>query len=411
MTDKKVPELRFEGFKNEWEQRKFEDSINLVGGATPYKDNKNYWHGDIIWLSSQEIKNKFVSKGTYTITEKAVTDNKTKIISAGTPLIVTRSGILAKRFPLSIPTVDVAINQDIKALIYDKAKLNTEFLVAEIESKEAYILNSIVKTGTTVQSINIPDLKKMILNIPMIEEQEQIGSFFNQLDDTITLHQRKFDLLKQLKQVYLKKLFPRNSETVSELRFADFKDKWEQRKLGEIAEIVRGASPRPIQDPKWFDPNSDIGWLRISDVTEQNGRIRKLEQKISKAGQQKTRVLETPHLLLSIAATVGKPVMNYVKTGVHDGFLIFLNPEFNTEFVFQWLEMFRPQWRKYGQPGSQVNLNSELVQNQKILLPSVEEQKKIAIFFEELDKNITLHKNKLDQLKQLKSAFLQKMFI
>lgn len=383
----------------------------MVGGATPYKDNKNYWHGDIIWLSSQEIKNKFVSKGTYTITEKAVTDNKTKIISAGTPLIVTRSGILAKRFPLSIPTVDVAINQDIKALIYDKAKLNTEFLVAEIESKEAYILNSIVKTGTTVQSINIPDLKKMILNIPMIEEQEQIGSFFNQLDDTITLHQRKFDLLKQLKQVYLKKLFPRNSETVSELRFADFKDKWEQRKLGEIAEIVRGASPRPIQDPKWFDPNSDIGWLRISDVTEQNGRIRKLEQKISKAGQQKTRVLETPHLLLSIAATVGKPVMNYVKTGVHDGFLIFLNPEFNTEFVFQWLEMFRPQWRKYGQPGSQVNLNSELVQNQKILLPSVEEQKKIAIFFEELDKNITLHKNKLDQLKQLKSAFLQKMFI
>ncbi|WP_067626557.1 restriction endonuclease subunit S [Enterococcus pseudoavium] len=209
----------------------------------------------------------------------------------------------------------------------------------------------------------------------------------------------------------MKKLFPRNSETVSELRFADFKDKWEQRKLGEIAEIVRGASPRPIQDPKWFDPNSDIGWLRISDVTEQNGRIRKLEQKISKAGQQKTRVLETPHLLLSIAATVGKPVMNYVKTGVHDGFLIFLNPEFNTEFVFQWLEMFRPQWRKYGQPGSQVNLNSELVQNQKILLPSVEEQKKVAIFFEELDKNITLHKNKLDQLKQLKSAFLQKMFI
>lgn len=273
---------------------------------------------------------------------------------------------------------------------------------------------SFIKSDATIgaqPSLSLWQINVLEIKLPNHEEQTKIGKFFDDMDDLITLHQRKFDLLKQLKQVYLKKLFPRNSETVSELRFADFKDKWEQRKLGEIAEIVRGASPRPIQDPKWFDPNSDIGWLRISDVTEQNGRIRKLEQKISKAGQQKTRVLETPHLLLSIAATVGKPVMNYVKTGVHDGFLIFLNPEFNTEFVFQWLEMFRPQWRKYGQPGSQVNLNSELVQNQKILLPSVEEQKKIAIFFEELDKNITLHKNKLDQLKQLKSAFLQKMFI
>lgn len=87
-----------------------------------------------------------------------------------------------------------------------------------------------------------------------------------------------------------------------------------------MSEIIRGASPRPIQDPKWFDDNSDVGWLRISDVTNQNGRVKFLEQKISKLAQKKTRVLETPHLLLSIAASVGKPVINYTKTGVHDGF-------------------------------------------------------------------------------------------
>ena len=195
-----------------------------------------------------------------------------------------------------------------------------------------------------------------------------------------------------------------------EIRFKGFSDEWEQRKLGEVAEIVRGASPRPIQDSKWFDSNSDIGWLRISDVTEQNGRIYNLEQRISEVGQQKTRVLETPHLLLSIAATVGKPVMNYVKTGVHDGFLIFLHPKFNTEFVFQWLEMFRPQWQKYGQPGSQVNLNSELVRNQEASLPSMEEQDKVAHFFEEIDTTITLHQQKYDQLIQLKKAYLDLMF-
>ncbi|WP_143139465.1 restriction endonuclease subunit S, partial [Enterococcus aquimarinus] len=143
---------------------------------------------------------------------------------------------------------------------------------------------------------------------------------------------------------------------------------------GDLSEIVRGASPRPIQDKKWFDSNSNVGWLRISDVTEQNGRITYLEQKISKAGQEKTRVLFEPHLLLSIAATVGKPVVNYVNTGVHDGFLIFLNPIFDREFMFQWLEMFRLKWHKYGQPGSQVNLNSELVRNQEIMIPPIKEQ-------------------------------------
>ena len=164
--------------------------------------------------------------------------------------------------------------------------------------------------------------------------------------------------------------------------------------MGEIADIVRGASPRPIKDPIWFNDESIIGWLRISDVTEQDGRIHFLEQRLSEAGQEKTRLLNEPHLLLSIAATVGKPVINYVQTGVHDGFLIFLNPKFDQEFMFQWLEMFRPQWQKFGQPGSQVNLNSDLVKNKDIMLPSGSEQIKIGNFFKNLDNLITLHQRK-----------------
>ncbi|GAP02900.1 HsdS specificity subunit type I R/M [Fructobacillus pseudoficulneus] len=188
-------------------------------------------------------------------------------------------------------------------------------------------------------------------------------------------------------------------------------DTWEQRKLGDVSEIVRGASPRPIKDPKWFDDNSQIGWLRISDVTEQNGRIRHLEQHISVLGQEKTRVLKSQHLLLSIAATVGKPVMNYIKTGVHDGFLIFLNPKFNKEFMFQWLEMYRPSWQKYGQPGSQVNLNSELVKNQAVSFPDIPEQNQISLFAEKIDNLITLHQRKLEKLEELKKGLLQQMFV
>lgn len=203
-----------------------------------------------------------------------------------------------------------------------------------------------------------------------------------------------------------------NKKLVPKRRFKAFQnaDAWEQRELGDLAEIVRGASPRPIQNPKWFDQNSEIGWLRISDVTEQNGRIHFLEQRMSEAGQGKTRVLHSSHLLLSIAATVGKPVINYVPTGVHDGFLIFLNPKFDLEFMFQWLEMFRPQWQKYGQPGSQVNLNSDLVKNQKIFIPSLGEQKEISSFFTNLDQTIAFQQRKLEKMKLMKSAYLSEMF-
>ena len=197
---------------------------------------------------------------------------------------------------------------------------------------------------------------------------------------------------------------------VPELRFSEFDGDWEELRIGQLAEIVRGSSPRPISDPKWFDSKSEIGWLRISDVTKQNGRITNLEQRISVDGQNKTRVLYSEHLLLSIAATVGKPVINYVKTGVHDGFLIFLNPLFDIEYMFQWLDAFRPKWKKYGQPGSQVNLNSELVRSQKIVIPDTVEQKRIGEFFSKLDRQIELEEQKLEKLEEQKKGYMQKVF-
>ena len=242
-------------------------------------------------------------------------------------------------------------------------------------------------------------------------EQSAIGSLFRTLDDLLASYKDNLANYQSLKATMLSKMFPKAGKTIPEIRLERFEGEWEEKCIGEIADIVRGASPRPIQDPKWFDSNSEIGWLRISDVTSQNGRIHSLEQKISKLGQEKTRVLTEPHLLLSIAATVGKPVVNYVKTGVHDGFLIFMNPKFDREFMFQWLEMFREKWNRYGQPGSQVNLNSDIVKNQKILIPCMEEQKAIGAYFSNLDNLIVAHQEKISQLETLKKKLLQDMFI
>ncbi|MEK4662323.1 restriction endonuclease subunit S [Priestia sp. FSL H7-0729] len=204
---KNSPEIRFPGFTDAWEQRRLGDVVKMIGGATPSKANKAYWDGDIVWLSSQEIKERYVSVGTYTITEKAVRESATKIVRAFTPLIVSRSGILARMFPITLPTVDVAINQDIKALLFDSEILDTDFLVSQLEMNENTILTSIVKTGTTVQSVSMPDFEKLIISIPTIQEQQKIGDTFKKLGNFITLYKRELDALRETKKAFLQKMF------------------------------------------------------------------------------------------------------------------------------------------------------------------------------------------------------------
>lgn len=197
---------------------------------------------------------------------------------------------------------------------------------------------------------------------------------------------------------------------VPEIRFDGFDGEWEETKIGSLSKVVRGASPRPISDQKWFDGNSDVGWLRISDVTTQNGRIHELEQKLSIDGQKKTRVYRTPHLILSIAASVGKPVINYINTGVHDGFIIFEEPKFDLEYMFQRLDSIQLSWSKYGQPGSQVNLNSDIVKNRRTNLPHLEEQGKIGELFRKIDDLIEIQERTIAKIEDYKKSMLQKMF-
>ena len=341
-----------------------------------------------------------------------VVEQKNSVFSNGNEVIVPASGETAEDISRAsvVENAGIILGGDLN-IIKPNSEVSSTFLAITISNGTQQKELSKKAQGKSVVHIHNSDLKEVLLSYPEASEQISIGNFFRTLDDLITLHKRKLEKLKELKKGYLQQMFPQAGENVPSVRFAGFTEPWNERKLSDVAEIVRGASPRPIQDTKWFDKNSDIGWLRISDVTEQNGRIHFLEQQLSELGQQKTRVLTEPHLLLSIAATVGKPVVNYVKTGVHDGFLIFLNPKFKREFMFQWLEMFRTEWQKYGQPGSQVNLNSDLVKNQEIMLPSEDEQEKIGNYFISIDEQVLEQQNKLEKLKQLKRAYLQKMFV
>ena len=406
---RRVPKLRFPGFTEDWEQRKLNEFLSVSNFKnTDNKYNKNNVlsvSGDYGIVNQIEFQGRSfagVSVSNYGVVETG------DIVYTKSPLKLNPYGIIKAN------RINAGIVSTLYAIYKTKKNCDSKFIehYFNLDSRLNKYLKPLVNKGAK-NDMKVSSENALIGEVcfPHVTEQKLIADFLDRLDLFITLHQRKLEHLNLKKKALLQKLFPKNGERYPEIRFPGFTDAWEQCKLGDLAEIVRGASPRPISDPKWFDNDSNVGWLRIADVTAQDGRIRYLEQKISELGQEKTRVIKTPHLLLSIAATVGKPVINYVPTGVHDGFLIFLNPKFNILYAFWWLEMFREKWNKYGQPGSQVNLNSDLVKNQVINIPNEKEQEKISSFLESLDKIITLHQRKLEHLQLQKKALLQQMFV
>lgn len=400
-----VPKLRFKEFDGEWTRYYLGENAEIKGrvGWKSLKRNEYIDEGPNM-IAGKHINNGTINWEKVDHIPKWRYEESPEIMLENDDVIFSKDGSLGNPAIIRELPGESTINSTMM-LVRTGDDIDSEFFYQILLGPQFKRLIYLKVSGSSIPHLFQADMKEFSFLAPLFEEQKKISQFLSVLDKKIQLQQQKIDLLQEQKKGYMQKIFKQ------EWRFKEFTQQWKTTTIGSLAEISRGASPRPIQDPKWFDGNSNVGWLRISDVTKQNGRIHYLEQKISILGQEKTRVLETPHLLLSIAATVGKPVINYIPTGVHDGFLIFYNPTFNVEFMFQWLEMFRDNWQKYGQPGSQVNLNSELVKNQEISIPVIEEQQKIAEFLTLMDKKIQLQKEKLELLKKQKQGFMQQMFI
>ena len=403
----KIPIVRFRDFSEPWIKKQLSEVAEFSKGRG-YSKKDLQSHGTPVILYGRLYTN---YESVISNVETYANLEENSVVSEGGEVIIPASGESADDISRASCVIDrgIILGGDLN-IVRPHEYLNSLFIAMTLSNGSQQRELSKRAQGKSVVHLHNSDLKAIKLFYPSFEEQSAIGSLFRTLDDLLASYKDNLTNYQSLKATMLSKI-PKAGQTVPEIHLDRFEGEWEEKCIGEIADIVRGASPRPIQDPKWFDSNSEIGWLRISDVTSQNGRIHSLEQKISKLGQEKTRVLTEPHLLLSIAATVGKPVVNYVKTGVHDGFLIFMNPKFDREFMFQWLEMFREKWNRYGQPGSQVNLNSDIVKNQKILIPSMEEQQAIGAYFSNLDNLISAHQEKISQLETLKKKLLQDMFI
>nr|WP_277896292.1 restriction endonuclease subunit S [Enterococcus lactis] len=385
---KKVPELRFKGFTDDWEERKFADFIDVKSG-------KDYKH-----LNSGPIP--VYGTGGYMLSvDRALSD----IDAIG----IGRKGTIDKPYLLKAPfwTVDT--------LFYAVPKQNIDLQFSLSIFKK-------INWKKFDESTGVPSLSKTVINsvgasVPCYEEQQKIGSFFKQLDKTITLHQRKLDLLKEQKKGYLQKMFPKNGAKVPELRFAGFADDWEERKLGELMDIT---SVKRIHQSDWT--NNGIRFLRARDIVsaakreEPSDYLYISEEKYEEYSKVSGKV-QIGDLLVTGVGTIGVPMLVVHKDPLYfkDGNIIWFKNKNNIDGNFFYYSFIGMKIQKYIRDvagiGTVGTYTIDSGKKTPISLPNNEEQQKIGSFFKQLDNTIALHQRKLDLLKEQKKGFLQKMFV
>ncbi|HOI30996.1 MAG TPA: restriction endonuclease subunit S [Melioribacteraceae bacterium] len=179
--------------------------------------------------------------------------------------------------------------------------------------------------------------------------------------------------------------------------------------IGEIAKVRRGASPRPIGDPKYF--GGEVGWVRISDVTKSQKYLKKTEQYVSPLGESLSVRVGPGALIMSICATIGRPIIIDMPACVHDGFVLF-NDIKNTdiEFLYYILQFHEKDFEAKGQPGTQLNLNTTIVENFRIFHPIENEQRKIASILSSIDSVISKTETAIEKYKSIKQGLMQDLF-
>ena len=202
------------------------------------------------------------------------------------------------------------------------------------------------------------------------------------------------------------------NKNIPELRFPEFEGEWKKITLNNLAKIQRGASPRPISSNRWYDnENKKVGWVRIGDVTNSSRYLYRTEDYFSEEGIKKSRFLPKGSLIMSICATIGKPIITEIDTCIHDGFVGFSDlTNINKEFLYYILKNLENKFISLSQTGSQANLNTNLINKTKINMPSIKEQKKIANFLTCIDQKIELMEKKHTLYQSIKKYFLENLF-
>ena len=395
---KKSPQLRFEGFTDDWEERKLGEITTSYSGGTPSAGNSSYYKGDIPFIRSGEINS---SKTELFLTEEGFNNSSAKLVEVGDILYALYGATSGE---VGISQINGAINQAILA-IKPIEGYESQFIMQWLKLQKQKIIGKYLQGGQGNLSGTI--VKDLFLRIPDSKEQKKIGQFFKQLDDTIALHQRKLDLLKEQKKGYLQKMFPKNGAKVPELRFAGFADDWEVRKLNEVSDIYDGTH----QTPKYQD--NGVMFLSVENIktlTSNKFISREAFEDEFKIRPQRGDVLMTRIGDIGTANVVetDEDLAYYVSLA------LFKSEELNPYFLQAsiYAPFVQDQiWKRTLHIAFPKKINKNEIGQVPINVPTLAEQTKIGSFFKQLDKTIALHQRKLDLLKEQKKGFLQKMFV
>ncbi|MDO7821680.1 restriction endonuclease subunit S [Helicobacter pylori] len=376
-----------------WQKVRLGDIAEIIGGGTPSTQITSFWNGSINWFTPTEIGiTKYVYKSQRTITPLGLKKSSAKLLPIGTILLTSRASI----GDCAILKVVATTNQGFQSLI-PLEKINNEFLYYLMLTLKNKLLK--LASGSTFLEVSPNKIKNLLIPLPPLNEQIAIANILSDVDHYLY----SLDALILKKESVKKAL---SFELLSQRkRLKGFNQAWKKVRLVDIAEIKRGASPRPIENPKWFCANSNVGWVRISDISKNSRFLYKTAQKLSKKGIEKSRFIKQNSLIMSMCATIGKPIITKIDTCIHDGFVVFENPKIDLNYLYYFLCCIEKEWLESGQQGSQVNLNVDLIKNKEVFYPKdLNEQIAIANILSDLDSEIISLKNKKRQFENIKKT-------
>lgn len=351
-----------------------------------------------------DIVNGKVNKDNLITTSEEISNSYKRTILRKGDLIIALRGKIGELAIIDKDLVGSNLTRGL-ALIATKYNNYNYFLYYYLSSPNSKLILERNLNGSALKEISIGVLRKITIPLPPLSEQKAIAHALSDVDNLITAIDQLITKKRNLKQGTMQELL------TGKKRLPGFSGKWEVKKLGDIANIQRGASPRPIDSPIWYDITSSVGWVRISDITASNGRIlEKTKDYLSQQGIAQSRFLPAGSLIMSICATVGIPVITNIDTCIHDGFVGFtkLN-DIDKVFFYYKLKELENNFKSMGQTGSQNNLNTNLVKKYPIPLPPLPEQKAIAEILSDIDKEIEALEKKRDKYKAIKQGMMQEL--
>ena len=391
-----TPEIRFKGFTDPWEQRKLGDISDSYSGGTPQANNPAYYEGRIPFIRSAEIN---AEKTELFLTEKGLNESSAAMVDVGCVLYALYGATSGE---VGISRIKGAINQAILAIEPHKG-FDSRYIAFWLRAQKAAITETYLQGGQGNLSGAI--IKNIDLSAPGFPEQQRIGEYFDGLTSLITLTSRKHEKLVQMKKAMLDKMFPKPGEQFPEIRFKGFTDPWEQRKLGELCEInPTTALPDSFE---YVDLESVVGTDMISHRREERSTAPSRAQRLASFGDifyQTVRPYQKNNYFYEL------PDEDFVfSTGYAQ-----LRPLCDGRFLFASLqrEQFVSHVLERCTGTSYPAINANDLATLFLAIPNdLREQRLVGSILKPIDSLITLTSRKLELLRTIKRALLNKMFV